>query len=81
MVAATRGSGALQFCTGQLLPGLIEFIARQLERDGLSKDQLRIAALQEALTALAVIVDVFPADQRMLLSPVICRRRRMGPVG
>jgi hypothetical protein len=66
IVAASRGSGALQFCTGQLLPGLIEFVARQLEREGLSKDNVRIAALQEALAALSALIDVVPAEHRML---------------
>jgi hypothetical protein len=64
IVAASRGSGVLQFCAGQVLPGLIEFVAREAEKGDVSKDNVRAMALREALASLGSLVDVVPAEHR-----------------
>lgn len=48
MVAAARGVGAVQSCVGQLLPGLIEYVARAAEAEYSTGDP-RLVALAEVL--------------------------------
>lgn len=63
LAAASRGPGVLQFCVGQLLPGLIEYIARAAEADYASGDA-RLVALAEVLKAFVGVLSSVPIDRR-----------------
>lgn len=53
----------LQFCVGQLLPGLIEYIARAAEADYAAGDP-KLVALAEVLRAFVGVLSSVPIDRR-----------------
>lgn len=53
----------LQFCVGQLLPGLIEYIARAAEADYATGDP-KLAALAEVLKSFVGVLSGVPIDRR-----------------
>ncbi|KAK4701730.1 HEAT repeat-containing protein 5, partial [Phenoliferia sp. Uapishka_3] len=55
LAAASRGSGVVQFCVGQLLPGLIEYIARAAESDYQAGDP-KLASLAEVLKSFVGVL-------------------------
>ncbi|KAM0751074.1 ARM repeat-containing protein [Meredithblackwellia eburnea MCA 4105] len=55
LAAAARGSGVIQFCVGQLLPGLIEFIARGAEADYQTGDP-KLASLAEVVKSFVSVL-------------------------
>lgn len=61
--AASRGSGVLQFCVGQLLPGLIEYIARSAEQDYLVGDP-KLQSLAEALKSFVGVLGSVSNENR-----------------
>ncbi|KAI5476389.1 Armadillo-type fold domain containing protein [Pseudohyphozyma bogoriensis] len=74
LTAAARGSGVVQFCVGQLLPGVIEFIARAAEEDYQSGDP-RLVGLAEVLKAFVGVLSGVPEGHRTqslsILLPVL----------
>lgn len=63
LVAAARGSGVVQFCVGQLLPGMIEYIARAAESDYLPGDT-QLVSLAEVLKAFVSVLGSVGVAQR-----------------
>lgn len=68
MSAASRGSGVIQSCVGQLLPGIIEFIARAAESD-LQVGDPKLVSLAEALKSIVGVLGGVTGDQSESLSP------------
>lgn len=56
----------MQYCVGQLLPGLIEFIARAAESDYAAGDP-KLASLGEVLKAFVAVMSAAPLDRRASL--------------
>lgn len=53
----------LQYCVGQLLPGLIEYIARAAEADYAAGDP-KLGALAEVLKSFVMVLSAAPIDRR-----------------
>ncbi|GAA5906312.1 AP-1 complex accessory protein LAA1 [Sporobolomyces salmoneus] len=65
LLAASRsqGSGILSFCSGQLLPGAIELVARAAE-DNLTTQDPRYRSLEEVLKAFVPVLMSTSAERR-----------------
>lgn len=69
LLAASRsqGSGILTFCVGQLLPGVIEIVARAAE-DNYSMQDPRYRSLDEVLKAFVAVLLHVAVDRREFCS-------------
>ncbi|GAA6063853.1 hypothetical protein JCM10212_000333 [Sporobolomyces blumeae] len=73
LVAASRtqGSDILNFCVGQLLPGVVEIVARAAE-SGYAASDPRIKTLEEVLKAfVGVLINVKPERRTQSLSIIL----------
>lgn len=69
LTAAARGSGVVQFCVGQLLPGLIEYIARAAEADYQPGDP-KLVALAEVLKSFVGVLTAVGPQHRSSSPPL-----------
>lgn len=63
IAASSRGSGVLQFCVGQLLPGLIEYIAVAAEHEYPIGDP-KLLTLTEALKSFVGVLGNVAVEHR-----------------
>ncbi|SGY11546.1 BQ5605_C090g13049 [Microbotryum silenes-dioicae] len=74
LAAASRGSGVLRYCVGQILPTLIEFVAKA-SRTELQAGDPALVQLAEVLKALVVVLTGVAIDRRTqslsILLPVL----------
>lgn len=66
ILSSGKGNGALQYCVGQLLPGLIEALAEIAELN--PRPEHRVVCAQEILKVLLSFFSIVPIAFRKLLS-------------
>ena len=62
IVASSAGSPVLRECTKQLLPGLVEFIAKMVNDGAIG--EARVAAIGEVWKAFSTFFSSIPENQR-----------------
>ncbi|SCV73304.1 BQ2448_7230 [Microbotryum intermedium] len=74
LAAASRGFGVLQFCVGQILPTLIEFVAKASESE-LQSGDAKLVQLAEVIKALVAVLTSVAVDRKTqslsILLPVL----------
>lgn len=68
LITGPRSSGVVQYCLTQLLPTIVEYIARVAESDRIPSEA-ELSVLTEVLKAFISVFDAVPATQSTFRSP------------